>query len=109
MQAKILRALQERIAFLTIAPKAPDSTTPAWTQGDLPTAIARLESHLIGRALREAGGNRTEAARRLGIHRQLLYSKARKYGIDVGEPSGDQTGSVGNPDKSHQGTSEDTQ
>ena len=30
---------------------------------------------LIGQALREAGGNRAEAARRLGIHRQLLYAR----------------------------------
>ena len=55
---------------------------------------------MITRALQETDGNRSEAARRLGIHRQLLYSKAQKYGIDVSEPSGDETASVVNPDKS---------
>ena len=86
--------------FLAIGPDARHSTTPDWTLGELPTAIARLETYMIIRALQETAGNRTEAARRLGIHRQLLYAKAQKYGIDIGEPSEDQTGSVVNPDKS---------
>ena len=37
---------------------------------------------MIRRALAQAGGNRTEAARRLNIHRQLLYEKLKKYGIE---------------------------
>ena len=52
-----------------------DIGTGTWTDGDLPTAVARLEAHMIVRVLRECGGNRTEAARRLGINRQLLYTK----------------------------------
>ena len=90
--------------FLTIAPKAVESTATAWTEGDLPAAIARLEAYMILRALRESGGSRAEAARRLGMHRQLLYSKAQKYGIDIREPSGDQTARVVNPDKSRRAT-----
>ncbi|KAF2991405.1 sigma-54 dependent transcriptional regulator (plasmid) [Methylocystis sp. MJC1] len=70
-----------------------------FAQGDLPTAISRLERYMITRALQEADGNRTEAARRLGIHRQLLYSKAQKFGIDIGEASEYQTGAVAKPDK----------
>jgi two-component system NtrC family response regulator len=50
--------------------------------GDLPSAVARLESEMIRRALVAAQGNRAEAARRLGIHRQLLYEKLRRYGIE---------------------------
>jgi len=49
---------------------------------------------MIKRALEETGGNRTEAAKRLGIHRQLRDAKAEKYGIDAGEVSADQTGVV---------------
>ncbi|MGH7001385.1 MAG: helix-turn-helix domain-containing protein, partial [Stellaceae bacterium] len=71
-----------------------------WTEGELATALGRLEAFMITRALRESNGNRTEAAKRLGIHRQLLYSKAQKYAIDTGEPSGYRTGSVANPDSS---------
>ena len=47
---------------------------------------------MIRRALAACGGNRAEAARRLGIHRQLLYEKMRRYGL---EPSGNRTGGVG--------------
>jgi DNA-binding NtrC family response regulator len=72
-----------------------------WTQGDLSTALSRLESFMIARALRESKGNRTDAAKRLGIHRQLLYSKVQKYGLDTGELSADHTGGVVNPDNSH--------
>jgi two-component system NtrC family response regulator len=72
---------------------------PDFTQGELPAAIARLERHMIMRALQETGGNRSEAARRLGIHRQLLYAKAQKYGIDIDEPSENRTASVAKLDK----------
>jgi DNA-binding NtrC family response regulator len=85
-------------AFLTIEASGRGAAAPERTDGDLPSAVARLETDMITRALQETGGNRAEAARRLGIHRQLLYSKAEKYGIDIDDPSGDQTGSVVNPD-----------
>ena len=47
----------------------------------LPEAVAALEQAMIRRALAEAGGSRTEAARKLGVHRQLLYDKMRRYGL----------------------------
>jgi len=50
--------------------------------GTLSDAVARLEEAMIRKALREATGNRAAAARQLGIHRQLLYSKIKQYGID---------------------------
>ena len=50
------------------------------------------------RALREAGGNRAEAARRLGIHRQLLYAKARRYGLLAPDLSEERTPTVANGD-----------
>src|SRR5229473_422454 len=60
-------------------------TSPAapidWLAGDLPTAVARLEEAMIRRALDACGGNRAEAARRLNVHRQLLYSKMQRYGL----------------------------
>ncbi len=42
-------------------------------------AVQRLEKLLLARALRLAAGNRAEAARRLGIHRQLLYAKLKEH------------------------------
>ena len=48
---------------------------------DYPAAIARLERMLLQRALQSAGGNRAEAARKLGIRRQLLYAKLKVHGL----------------------------
>jgi DNA-binding NtrC family response regulator len=52
---------------------------------------------MIERALRETGGNRAEAARQLGIHRQLLYAKLRQHGLEGG-PSQETTDPVRSPD-----------
>ncbi|NMO19730.1 sigma-54-dependent Fis family transcriptional regulator [Pyxidicoccus fallax] len=54
---------------------------------DLPGAglkerVEAYERGLILDALRIAGGNRSEAARRLGIGRATLHDKLRKYGLD---------------------------
>jgi DNA-binding NtrC family response regulator len=48
----------------------------------LSEAVTRLEAAMIREARREAAGNRAAAARQLGIHRQLLYSKIKQYGFD---------------------------
>ncbi len=53
-----------------------------WLGGELPATVERLERLMIGHALAQAQGNRAEAARRLGIHRQLLYRKMAQYGLD---------------------------
>jgi two-component system NtrC family response regulator len=50
-------------------------------ESDLPSAVARLEAAMIRKALAECGGNRAEAARRLNINRQLLYTKMQRYGL----------------------------
>jgi DNA-binding NtrC family response regulator len=47
--------------------------------GNLSSAVEQLERRMIAEALAESKGNRAEAARRLGIHRQLLHAKAEKY------------------------------
>jgi DNA-binding NtrC family response regulator len=43
--------------------------------------IRRVERELIHAALLEAGGNRTDAARILGIQRRLLYQKMGELGL----------------------------
>jgi len=50
--------------------------------GELGVAVEALERTMIRRALQTCAGNRAEAARRLGIHRQLLYKKLKQLGID---------------------------
>ena len=44
-------------------------------------AIASWERHLIEQALRASHGNKSDAARRLGIHRRLLYEKLTQLGL----------------------------
>lgn len=60
---------------------AEQPVTAAPLEGTLPEAVARLERQMIQDALAHSGGNRAEAARRLGIHRQLLYRKLDEYGL----------------------------
>jgi len=62
-----------------------------WLSGTMPEAVARLEREMISRALVAAGGNRTQAAERLGIRRQLLHEKIARYGLD---PSGNRADGV---------------
>jgi two-component system, NtrC family, response regulator AtoC len=44
-------------------------------------AVAQLEKRMILQALERARGNRSEAARQLGIARAQLYTKLEEYGI----------------------------
>ena len=90
-----LRNAMERVAALlrqpVVAAADLDFLRPAgaraeadWLEGALPAALARLEAEMIRRALRASGGNRAEAARRLGINRQALYEKLRRHGPGEG-------------------------
>jgi DNA-binding NtrC family response regulator len=44
-------------------------------------AVASWERHLIKQALKASDGNKSDAARRLGVHRRLLYEKLAGLGI----------------------------
>jgi transcriptional regulator with GAF, ATPase, and Fis domain len=50
--------------------------------GELPV---EWEKFRISQALKQSDGNKAEAARRLGVHRRLLYKKIRKLGLDAPE------------------------
>jgi len=49
----------------------------------LPGKLQEMERQEILRVLRESGGNKSLAARKLGIERKTLYEKARRLGIDL--------------------------
>lgn len=58
------------------------------TQGTLdtlsiPDRVEALERVLIGRALRMHGGNKVAASKTLGITRQGLHKKLKRYKISV--------------------------
>jgi DNA-binding NtrC family response regulator len=73
-----------------------DTRALDWPEEDLPSAILRLEELLIRRALARCNGNRAETARVLNIHRQMLYTKMKRLGIEV---SDDRTPDVPDPDE----------
>jgi DNA-binding NtrC family response regulator len=67
------RRAQENNLRAEVAPAAPDR-------------LVELERQHIVRILRQTHGNKSEAARRLGIERKTLYKKALRLGIDLQSP-----------------------
>ncbi|MBI3780250.1 MAG: sigma-54-dependent Fis family transcriptional regulator [candidate division NC10 bacterium] len=81
------RLAEEQLALAT-SPQALTSTSQpppiAPVQGTLPPegiALAEWERSLIEQALRECAGNQTKAAKRLGISRDTLRYRLKKYGL----------------------------
>jgi two-component system NtrC family response regulator len=56
-----------------------DAPTPA--TGTLDQAIAELEARMLREALSAAGGNQSEAARRLGVSRVGFIKKMIRLGL----------------------------
>jgi Nif-specific regulatory protein len=65
-----------------LTPAGGDTQSQA-TAATLPKAVAELEQRMIGDALRATGGNQLQAAKALGISRQGLINKMKRYGIDA--------------------------
>ncbi|HEY7329633.1 MAG TPA: sigma 54-interacting transcriptional regulator [Gemmataceae bacterium] len=56
---------------------------PSGAPDQLPTLnLDELEARAIRQALAQTGGNNTQASRLLGIHRDTLISKMKKFGIE---------------------------
>jgi DNA-binding NtrC family response regulator len=74
---------REDFAFLfdTAATVASDTIPAHLAELPLNDALAQLERALIERALSSSDGNRAEAARRLGISRQSLYTRMANLGL----------------------------
>jgi transcriptional regulator with GAF, ATPase, and Fis domain len=45
-------------------------------------AVRRVEADLIGRVLRDCGGNKSEAARRMRVSYRSLWAKVKEYGLE---------------------------
>ncbi|MBX3273811.1 MAG: sigma-54-dependent Fis family transcriptional regulator [Sandaracinaceae bacterium] len=88
-----VRELENAIESLVVLspPGALDLELLPGTRGGLPEPraglaerLAAYERGLLVEALEAAGGNRTEAAKRLGIGRATLYEKLDKHGLGRG-------------------------
>ena len=81
--ATVVRANVIAAADLSfVATDRSESRLEDMLDGQLEAATEALEREMIRRAMAACGGNRTAAARRLGMHRQLLYVKLKRYGIE---------------------------
>jgi DNA-binding NtrC family response regulator len=58
-----------------LAPGSAPETAPITKETNLREALEELEKSLITKALKQAGGNRTLAAKMLGISRRALFRK----------------------------------
>ncbi|MDR5836549.1 sigma-54 dependent transcriptional regulator [Caballeronia sp. LZ034LL] len=73
---------RDDFAFLVATRDGADDAIPsALLDLPLPQAVAQLERALIVHALSASGGIRAEAARRLGISRQSLYTRMAALGM----------------------------
>ena len=75
---------------MAVADQEEDAATDDVVQGrsavPLKDALKSPERELILKVLEEVRWNRSEAAKRLGIHRSTLYHKIRKLGIHTSSP-----------------------
>jgi transcriptional regulator with PAS, ATPase and Fis domain len=83
-----LRNLAESASFLTFGRgPIPLDALPDWIREvarrprPMIASLEETERGAVEKALEEAGGNRSRAARALGVSRQTLYTKMAKYGI----------------------------
>ncbi|MFO0686946.1 MAG: sigma-54 dependent transcriptional regulator [Sandaracinus sp.] len=58
-----------------------DAPPPSTERATLREQVEAFERGLVARALEEAHGNQSEAARRLGVGRATLIDKMKKYGL----------------------------
>jgi DNA-binding NtrC family response regulator len=49
------------------------------------TDLNEVERQTIGHVMRETRGNKSRAAKRLGLTRTQLYGRLRKYGLDTAD------------------------
>jgi DNA-binding NtrC family response regulator len=52
------------------------------TSGPSPDDLNTIERQTIEQVLRQTDGNKSRAARRLGITRTQLYGRLRRYGLE---------------------------
>ena len=73
-------------------PPAPSSATPSPPPGPRPNgfhgAVGEFKRRLIEATLTQSGGNRTHAARGLGLQRTYLLRLMREFEVNIPPPPG---------------------
>ena len=88
--ATAVEAMRIGATYYVAKPADADDVLAAFERGDappleganteyVPPSLARAEWEHINRVMSDCGGNISEAARRLGIHRRSLQRKLQKY------------------------------
>lgn len=70
---------RRRTGFSDGGPSAFRRTLPEWPRRRRSLPLEAVEKQSILEAMKAAGGNKSEAARRLGITRKTLRKKLEKY------------------------------
>ncbi len=79
-----LVAADELSAKLRLAEDAQRYARPSDETIDLDAFLQQVERELIQRAVRRAGGNKTQAAKLLGLNRPRLYRRMIQLGLEAG-------------------------
>jgi two-component system response regulator HydG len=79
MERAVLLATSDTITDKYV-PKADGGVGAPVPSTELPLNLDELERMAVKKALRKSNGNKTEAARILGITRKTLAAKLEKYG-----------------------------
>ncbi|MFY9910688.1 MAG: sigma-54 dependent transcriptional regulator, partial [Candidatus Sulfotelmatobacter sp.] len=82
LQAQGRLILPEHLQLQKVANKN-DHWIDNLTALPLHASVEEWEKFRISKTLEETGGNKAEAARRLGIHRRLLYEKLKRFGLAI--------------------------
>jgi DNA-binding NtrC family response regulator len=81
LQAQGRVILAEHLPFQRAVVDAKEHWIEELTALPLHASVAEWERFRIRKALTDSAGNKAEAARRLGIHRRLLYEKLKAFGL----------------------------
>ncbi|MGE3164496.1 MAG: sigma-54 interaction domain-containing protein [Planctomycetota bacterium] len=72
---------REHVEHLAVDRRAPGEPSGDGPRSDMRTVVDRAERQAIVQALADCGGNKSLAARRLGLSRKTFYRRLEKHGI----------------------------
>jgi two-component system response regulator HydG len=91
MEAAVVQARFDHVTEHDLPISEPVASSPPDASEVLP--LQTVEKNHIVDVLRDTGGNKSRAARILGLDRKTLYRKVRAYGIDSAQSDSIATGS----------------